>query len=386
MILLILNIIKNLFNIMHKSILFLLICSLIMLLSFGSSISILSNSLAIEEGMNSHMNNQDSSQIYEKFYKDDSFREAYYNYHKQHHQQEQQQQQQNQESRYNDNYDNNEKAYYNYNDNNNDKSKDNVIVKKINCNNINVNVNGLELDVFPSFLGEGLAAEAQEGSTDASSFAGNGDDSEINDFRFICINNNNNTVIGEVEEPVTPPGPPGPPEPITASLTAKKQVFGCADFDGVIMGCNLPNDSPAWLDCNTNPAISGTIFCQSLPESIFDIEVLDDQNNQIQQFEGSVQGTTIQNLEPGTYTVNEIIHPTLDNQLGENLSVAGACEFSLGFSGGGQVLNTTTNVLYSICFEYEDEQGNNCSTITLAAGESRTCTVKNYIGTAFNGP
>ena len=91
---------------MHKSILFLLICSLIMLLSFGSSISILSNSLAIEEGMNSHMNNQDSSQIYEKFYKDDSFREAYYNYHKQHHhQQEQQQQQQNQESRYNDNYD-----------------------------------------------------------------------------------------------------------------------------------------------------------------------------------------------------------------------------------------------------------------------------------------
>src|SRR5215217_6971680 len=356
MILLILNIIKNLFNIMHKSILFLLICSLIMLLSFGSSISILSNSLAIEEGMNSHMNNQDSSQIYEKFYKDDSFREAYYNYHKQHHQQEQQQQQQNQESRYNDNYDNNEK------------------------------VNGLELDVFPSFLGEGLAAEAQEGSTDASSFAGNGDDSEINDFRFICINNNNNTVIGEVEEPVTPPGPPGPPEPITASLTAKKQVFGCADFDGVIMGCNLPNDSPAWLDCNTNPAISGTIFCQSLPESIFDIEVLDDQNNQIQQFEGSVQGTTIQNLEPGTYTVNEIIHPTMDNQLGENLSVAGACEFSLGFSGGGQVLNTTTNVLYSICFEYEDEQGNNCSTITLAAGESRTCTVKNYIGTAFNGP
>src|SRR5215216_7116893 len=207
MILLILNIIKNLFNIMHKSILFLLICSLIMLLSFGSSISILSNSLAIEEGMNSHMNNQDSSQIYEKFYKDDSFREAYYNYHKQHHQQEQQ----NQESRYNDNYDNNEKAYYNYNNNNNDKSKDNVSVKKINCNNINVNVNGLELDVFPPFLGEGLAAEAQEGSTDTSSFAGNGDDSEINDFRFICINNNNNTVIGEVEEPVTPPGPPGPP-------------------------------------------------------------------------------------------------------------------------------------------------------------------------------
>ena len=43
-------------------------------------------------------------------------------------------------------------------------------------------------------------------------------------------------------------------------------------------------------------------FCQPLPESIFDIRVLDDQNNQIQQFEGSEQGTTIQNLEPDIYS------------------------------------------------------------------------------------
>ena len=152
------------------------------------------------------------------------------------------------------------------------------------------------------------------------------------------------------------------------------------------MTCSLPNDSPAWLDCNDNPTISGTEFCISLPESLFDIDVLDDQNNQIHQFEGSEQGTTIENLEPGTYTVNEIIHPSNVNQLGENASVAGACTFSLGFSGGGQVLNTTTNISYSICFEYEDEQGNDCSTITLAAGEERTCIVKNYIGTAFNSP
>ena len=31
------------------------------------------------------------------------------------------------------------------------------------------------------------------------------------------------------------------------------------------------------------------------------------------------------------------------------------------------------------CFEYEDEQGNDCSTLTLAAGENKLCTVKNYI-------
>ena len=41
--------------------------------------------------------------------------------------------------------------------------------------------------------------------------------------------------------------------------------------------------------------------------------------------------------------------------------------------------NQNAGIDYYICFEYEDEQGNDCSTITLAAGESRPCTVKNYI-------
>ena len=36
-------------------------------------------------------------------------------------------------------------------------------------------------------------------------------------------------------------------------------------------------------------------------------------------FEGSEQGTTIENLEPGTYTVNEIENPMLTyNELGED--------------------------------------------------------------------
>ena len=84
---------------MHKSIIF-LFGSLVMLLPFGSSMNIISNAMAVE--MNPDMNNEDYSQRYERFYKDDSFREAYYNYHKQHHQDEQQKQQ----SSYND--------YYNY--------------------------------------------------------------------------------------------------------------------------------------------------------------------------------------------------------------------------------------------------------------------------------
>jgi hypothetical protein len=84
------------------------------------------------------------------------------------------------------------------------KSKDSnsVFVKKVQCNNINVNVNGLELTVPPPFLADsGIGAEAAEGNNDANSIAGNSDASEINNFRFICINNNNNTVIEE-EEPI----------------------------------------------------------------------------------------------------------------------------------------------------------------------------------------
>jgi Prealbumin-like fold domain len=113
---------------------------------------------------------------------------------------------------------------------------------------------------------------------------------------------------------------------------------------------------------------------------VFLIEVLDEQNNQIQQFVGSEQGTTIPNLQPGTYTVNEIEQPegNFDNQLADDLTTNVRCS-NQEFPDGGRVLNSTTSLVYDICFEYEDEQGNDCSTITLAAGESRTCTVKNYI-------
>jgi hypothetical protein len=108
----------------------------------------------------------------------------------------------------------------NYNDNygkDSYKSKDsNKIVKKINCNNVNVNANGLELDGLPPFL-TGLTSEAQtadEGQTGASSYGsgeGSYDSSEQQsgsdkDFKFVCINNNNNTVV-EVDDGVTPPTP-----------------------------------------------------------------------------------------------------------------------------------------------------------------------------------
>ena len=68
---------------------------LVMLLPFGSNMILFSNVMALNivPSMN---NDENYLQKYEKFYKDESFRETYYNYHKQHHQHNQQQQQQQQ--------------------------------------------------------------------------------------------------------------------------------------------------------------------------------------------------------------------------------------------------------------------------------------------------
>jgi hypothetical protein len=173
-----------------------------------------------------------------------------------------------------------------------------------------------------------------------------------------------------------------------ATLTVKKQVFGCLLFPATtVMDCDseTPNSSQ-WHNCNENIPVLFNTFCQSLPEDSFDIEVSDDQENQIQQFKGSEQGTLIQNLNHGNYTVNEIKNATsFTNQLGVNADAEQNC-INTGFPDGGRLDNTTSPVIqyHIICFEYEDEQGNDCSNITLAAGESRTCTVKNYIQFAID--
>ena len=94
-----------------------------------------------------------------------------------------------------------------------DKSKDNKIVKKVDCNNIDVNINGLEIDGFPPALSGIAASETDEGGErDANSYGSydgsggeqqSGYDNNKNSFKFVCINNNNNTVIGgEQEEPI----------------------------------------------------------------------------------------------------------------------------------------------------------------------------------------
>jgi hypothetical protein len=91
-----------------------------------------------------------------------------------------------------------------YGKDNSYKSKDNKIVKKVKCNNINVNLNGLELSGLPPSLGGLLNGGEGDvnsyGSYDGSEVQQSGYDNNNNNFKFVCINNNNNTVIGG-EEP-----------------------------------------------------------------------------------------------------------------------------------------------------------------------------------------
>ncbi|HSF49596.1 MAG TPA: hypothetical protein VLA74_02445, partial [Nitrososphaeraceae archaeon] len=194
--------------------------------------------------------------------------------------------------------------YPSYGKDDRDKSnKDNsksVSINKLKCINTNLNING-------NNAGNISIGNKRQGYLGANSYDGagyyDGHNNNKQDKGFDCIINNNNTNTNIVSTIPTEPT-------TTATLTVKKQVFGCYTPSGsVIMNCQeLQNNSPAWLSCD-DPTISTTSFCQNLQENFFDIEVLDEQDNKIQQFQGSQQGTTIQNLEPGTYTVNEIEYP-----------------------------------------------------------------------------
>ena len=94
-----------------------------------------------------------------------------------------------------------------------DKDRKDVSVSSLKCNNINVNVNGLELDI----LSPSLSTLLTGGEADATAYSygggngnyGSGPSGSETDFKFICINNNNNTVIGVVDgkTPILPPTP-----------------------------------------------------------------------------------------------------------------------------------------------------------------------------------
>ena len=89
-----------------------------------------------------------------------------------------------------------------------------VRVTSLNCNNINVNVNGLKPEVSPPSLSTLLTNGEIDDALYSYESNSRNYDSETsgpeNDLRYICINNNNNTVIEEELIPLTPPEPPTP--------------------------------------------------------------------------------------------------------------------------------------------------------------------------------
>ena len=89
-----------------------------------------------------------------------------------------------------------------------DKERKVVSVSSLKCNNINVNVNGLELDILPpalSTLLTGGEADATAYSYGSNGGQQSGYDNNNNNFKSVCINNNNNTVIGIDDGVRTPP-------------------------------------------------------------------------------------------------------------------------------------------------------------------------------------
>lgn len=261
---------------------------------------------------------------------------------------------------------------YSHDDKNSKKSSD-VNIQKIKCVNSNLNVNGIDISEIPQsppvWDESGPEGVTQGVNTQQNDNTPSDSLNVQRNLVDVCANVNSNDQLNvEPQEPAT--------------LTVNKQVFGCATSTTDLMNCQVLQDgSASWLPC-IGSSISGTSFCQGLPENLFDIDVLDDQNTQIQQFEGSTAGTTIQNLRPGTYTVNEIKHASNFDQLGQDPTAQQACTTTAGFDDGGILLNNNADIFYAICFEYEDEQGNDCSTVALAAGEHKICTVKNYIRNA----
>lgn len=260
-----------------------------------------------------------------------------------------------------------------------DQKSTDLNIQKVKCNNIILN--GVDDS------GQRIGGDMINDMTEEDDWTGQQDgqwmDSgmeDLNDINNNIVNfckNKHNKIVVVTEEPQPPE------EPQTGSLTVKKEIFGCENMDEIGANCQpLDNNSPNWISCD-NSEISNNVFCQELSEDLFDIEVLDDQNNPILEFVGSQQGTTIHNLEPGTYTVNEIKHQSTEDQLGESEPAQIQCNNQQNFPEGGNLIKQDPMIDYRICFEYEDEQGNDCTTNTIAAGEAKTCIVKNYISDAF---
>jgi len=90
---------------------------------------------------------------------------------------------------------------------NNYKFEGSDLIKKIKCNNINSNFNGVEANIGTDGPLGGIGAESIQDDASASWF-GNGERNNGN-FDLDCINTNNNEGGAGQAGPAGPPGPPG---------------------------------------------------------------------------------------------------------------------------------------------------------------------------------
>ena len=134
-----------------------------------------------------------------------------------------------------------ESQYSTYGKDNSYKSKDSssksVSIKKVKCNNINVNLNGIDADIGGASNGNGPIAEAQEtddegletnsfGSDSGGSNYGRDGQSDSDTDLFVCKNNNNNTVV-VVNETIPEPTP----EPTITCEECFTQVLNATELE-----------------------------------------------------------------------------------------------------------------------------------------------------------
>ncbi|HET8792900.1 MAG TPA: hypothetical protein VFM31_03825 [Nitrososphaeraceae archaeon] len=143
------------------------------------------------------------------------------------------------------------------------KSQGSDVVKKIKCNNINANFNGVEANIGTADpLGVG-AASLQDDDDPSASWFGNGQRNNGN-FDLDCINNNNN-VGGQggngtgQQGPRGPVGPQGPAGLSTINTTNIYTVVG----DPVSIDSNDFGSSVAVCDLN-DTALSGSFETEFL--------------------------------------------------------------------------------------------------------------------------
>jgi hypothetical protein len=117
-----------------------------------------------------------------------------------------------------------------YQSDNSYKSKDSDFIKKIKCNNINSNLNGIEstTDVNGLLGSEGVSAQGDE-DTSANAFGNDERNNNNGSFDVDCINNNNNNNAGGGQGAIGPPGPPGPAGPSQILPTNIYPAFGEED-------------------------------------------------------------------------------------------------------------------------------------------------------------